>query len=260
MIVPKLPDRLGPIQVTFPIGDEPCDGKSGRYLHVRAYHVPKCKRIKLRLCEDESIELDVPYGFHLEHLEAFIAENGERIYDDIQLGLDEQRDDPPEPLTCDSKVPFLGEYVPIRILLDDNDSDGYFDDEAVYLKPGLSGGKIRRAVLDIFGNIAYDILKKRIDHYAKIMGVRYSALKIHDGRRTFGSYNQETYVIFLSRRALMLSEVGIDSLIIHELAHIKEFGHNEDFLNEILKIMPDYLEVDEAAHEAIGQLFLKGWI
>jgi len=260
MIVPKLPDRSGPIQVTLPIGTEPGDGKSGRYIHVRAYHVPRCKRIKLRHCEDESIELDVPYGFYLEHLEAFMAENGERLYDDIQLGLDEQWDDPPEPLSYDSKIPFLGEYVPIRMLPDDSDSNGYFDDGAVYLKPGLSSGKIRRAVLDIFGNIAYEILKKRLDHYANIMGVSYSVLKINDGRRTFGSYNMETHVIFLSRRALMLSIAAIDSLIIHELAHIKEFGHNEEFLDEILKIMPDYLEVDKAAIDFMGQLFEEGWI
>jgi len=260
MIVPKLPDRPGPIQVTLPIGEEPGDGQSGRYIHVRAYHVPRCKRIKLRLCEDESIELDVPYGFHLEHLEAFMAANGEEIYDDIQSDLDEQWEDPPEPLSYDSRIPFLGAYVPIRILPDDSDSNGYFDDGAVYLKPDLSSEGIRRAVLDIFGSIAYGILKERIEHYANIMGVRYSALKIHDGRRTFGTYNMETYVIFLSCRALMLSIAGIDSLIIHELAHAKVFNHSEDFLNEILKVMPDYEAIDEAAGEAVRQLFVEGWI
>jgi len=57
----------------------------------------------------------------------------------------------------------------------------------------------------------------------------------------------------------MLSEPCIDSLIIHELAHAKEQYHNQDFLGEILKIMPDYFEVDETAHEAVEKLFWEGW-
>jgi len=261
MIVPKLPDRPGPIQVTLLIGDEPCEeSRYARYLHVRAYHVPKCKRIKLMPCADESLEMDVPYGFYRADLEAFIAENGERIYNEIQELLDDEWPELPESLSYGSKVPFLGEYLPIRVLPGDDDSNGYFGDGAVYLKPGLSSSGIRSAVLDMFGSIAYGILKKRLDHYAQLMDVQYSALKIDDGRRTFGSYNKETHVIFLSRRTLMLSEAGIDSLIIHELAHIKEFNHNEEFLVEILKVMPDYEEVDEATGEAMQRLFTEGWI
>ena len=253
-------DDFGPIQASIRISDEPYkEGKYAPYLHIRAYHTNR-KTIKITPCDNEIIEMDVPKKFKRADLETFISINGKKILERLRDFLDAERKNPPELLTYDSKVPFFGKYIPIQSLPDENNSGGYFDNDFVYIQAGLSSDAIHDAVLGLLGDIAYGILKKRLDHYASIMDVRYSRFEIDDGRRTWGSYNQETRVIFLSRRILMMSERIIDSLIIHELAHIKVFMHNEELYDEILKIMPDYDEIDDAFFEAAGKLFEQGWI
>lgn len=58
----------------------------------------------------------------------------------------------------------------------------------------------------------------------------------------------------------MMSKDVIDSLIVHELAHTKVFAHKKEFYDEILKVMPDYKEADEAFLETASMLFEQGWI
>ena len=261
MIEPKfsLLDDFGPIQMSYRISDEPYEeGKYAPHLYVKAYHTNR-KKVVITGCVGEHIEMEVPRKFKRADMETFISICGKEILEWLQKHLDDEQKNPPEPLTYESKVPYLGKYVPIHVLPDNNGA-GYIEDDAVYLKSGLSGDGIRNAVLDLFGDMAYKVLKKRLDHYAEIMGVKYSRLEIDDGRRGWGSYNMDTKVIFMSRRLMMVSQDAIDSLIIHELAHVKEFGHNDDFYNEVLKIMPDYDDVDEAFLDAASKLFEQGWI
>jgi predicted metal-dependent hydrolase len=256
-ITPRLPE-FGSIQISVPVGSEPYEeGKYVPHLHIKAYH-EKVKVINVAPMPDEAIEMEVPHGFYTSDMLDFMEENGEKIYQALQRMLDGERESPPEPLTYDSKVPYLGEYVPIR-LADEETKEG-FRDHAVYIRPGLSSGGIRDTVLKLFGDMAYGILKPRLDHFAGIMGVKYTALKIDDGRRTWGSFHGITRDIFMTRRMLMFSKMIIDSLIVHELAHSKETPHNEEFYNEIMKIMPDYEDADEAHMEAAGRLYDEGWI
>ena len=261
MINPKLSayEDFGPIQISARISDEPYEeGKYAPHLHIKAYHTNR-KKVVITGCVGEDIEMEVPRKFKRADMETFISICGKEILEWLRKHLDEERKNLPEPLTYDSKVPYFGKYVPIRVL-PDNNGIGYFENNAVHLQAGLSGDEIRNAVLDLFGDMAYGILKKRLDHYAEIMGVQYGRLEIDDGRRGWGSYNMDTRVIFMSRRLMMVSQATIDSLIIHELAHGKVFEHNEGFHNEVLQVMPDYDDVDEAFLDAASELFEKGWI
>lgn len=153
----------------------------------------------------------------------------------------------------------MGVYMPIIALKDDSEPEG-FRDGAVFLQSGLSGHEIKKAVLRLFGDMAYDILKPRVDHFSELMKMQYNGLKIDDGRRTWGSFNADTQIIFLTRRLLMMSADCIDSLIVHELAHTKAFAYDASFFDEIHKIMPDYDAVDEAFANAAIRLFEEGWI
>jgi hypothetical protein len=262
MIKPKIPTlyEYGPIQISVRISDEPYEeGKYAPHLHIKAYHSTR-RKINITPCKNELIEMEVPKKFKRSDLETFVSICGKDILERLRNFLDAERESPPEPLTYNSKVPFLGKYVPIRILPNTSTDNGYFNNGAVCLKAGLSGDEIRDAVLGLLGDMAYGFLKKRLDYYAKIMNVYYSSLEIDDGRRAWGSYNQDTKVIFMSRRILMMSKNVIDSLIVHELAHTKVFAHKKEFYDEILKVMPDYEEADKAFLGAANLLFEQGWI
>lgn len=258
MITPKIPE-FGPIQISVRLGDEPhTEGSFAPHLHIKAYH-ENVKIINIAPRPDEIIEMQVPHGFYTADMLEFIETSGMKIYSELQKYLDAEQEGLPEPLTYNSTIPFMGEYLPICALADD-ESVACFRDQAVYLKPGLSSDGICESVLKLFGDMAYGLLKPRLDHFAEIMDVQYSSLGIDDGRRTWGSFNIVTHAIFLSRRLLMISKAGIDSIIVHELAHSKVHIHDEMFLNEILKIIPKYEEVDDAFGEAARRLYAEGWI
>ena len=252
--------EYGPIQLSIRVSNESCqDGGYAPWLHIRAYHTNR-KKVVITSFKDEKVEMEVPQKFYKADMKAYISICGEDILKDLKNALDSEWGTPPVPLTYDSLIPFRGNYVPICILSDNSSDKNYFSDDVLYLKSGLQNDEIRNVVLDLFGEMAYDVFKKRLDYFAKIMKVQYEKLEIDDGRRTWGSYNEETEVIFMSRRMIMMNDSAIDSLIVHELAHTKFFNHNENFHNELLKVMPNYDEVDKAFLDTAQKLFEEGWI
>jgi len=240
-------------------GSPYAEGTFAPHLHMKGIR-SKRKTIRVVPYANEFFELLVPNGFTLADMKQFVAENGREIYDGLQEMLDAEYPQKSAPLTYESKVPYLGGDLPIRILPDGDDSGGYIKDGAVHLSPGLSGDEIREAALRLMGEYAYGIYKDRLDRYAKAMKIKYSRLLIDDGRRSFGSYNQMTGDIFLSRRLLMMSEAVIDFLIVHELAHADEFTHSEEHDAVMEKVMPDYDERDDEFHEMCRRLLEQGWI
>ena len=258
--MPKLPadGSVGPIQLSICVSKRPTTETYAPHLHIKAFH-ENVKTIAVGFRPDEIVEMRVPIGFNNGDMLNFVADGGEEIYKSLQDTLDSDYETVPDLPNYNSRIPFLGEYVPIISLKDDKEPEG-FRDGAVYLQPELSGNEIREAVLCLFGNMAYDILKPRVDHFSELMKMQYNGLKIDDGRRTWGSFNADTQIIFLTRRLLMMSADCIDSLIVHELAHTKAFAHDASFFDEIHKIMPDYDAVDSAFGDAAIRLFEEGWI
>lgn len=200
------------------------EGTYAPHLSIRGIH-SKRKTISVAPRLNERIELLVPNEFTLADAKRFVAENGRDIYNKLQEWLDAQNPNKPTPPAYDNKIPYLGADVPIRVLPYGDNSGSGFRDGAVYLPAKLSGEEIRAAVLWLLGDMAYDVFKGKLDHFANMLDMRYSRLEIDDGRRTFGSYNQETGVVILSRRLLMMSGAVIDFLIVHELAHAEYFEH-----------------------------------
>lgn len=258
--MPKLPadGSVGPIQLSICVSKRPTTGTYAPHLHIKAFH-ENVKTIAVGFRPDEIVEMRVPIGFNNGAMMDFIADSGEEIYKSLQDTLDSDYEAVPDLPNYNSRIPFLGEYVPIISLKDNKEPEG-FRDGAVFLQSGLSGHEIKKAVLRLFGNMAYDILKPRVDHFSELMKMQYNGLKIDDGRRTWGSFNADTQIIFLTRRLLMMSADCIDSLIVHELAHTKAFAHDASFFDEIHKIMPDYDAVDSAFGDAAIRLFEEGWI
>ena len=259
-IKPLFPhETFGHFQFSQRISTSPYEvGKFAPHLHIQAYHENR-KKVVVIPHEHEVIELLIPQRFTLSDTQQFVAENEQELLDGLNAYIDNKYK-APQPITYESKVPFLGEYLPIHILPDNDDSDGYFRDGAFYVKDGLPGFVIRSIVLKRLGEMAYDYFKPKTDHFAKKMGVEYKSLEIDDGRRSFGSYNMLTNVIFLSRRLLMLSEQIIDFLIVHELAHTEVFQHSEEHDAEMGKILPDYEDYDDAFHDDCKLLIKQGWI
>ena len=90
---------------------------------------------------------------------------------------------------------------------------------------------------------ALKLIPERVRHYASLLGVTYSRITIRHQRSRWGSCSNKKNLNFNCLLMLTPTEV-IDSVVVHELAHLKEMNHSERFYAEVLRVFPDYWKWD----------------
>lgn len=88
---------------------------------------------------------------------------------------------------------------------------------------------------------AKKLLPDRVAHYAAIMGVTPTSVKITSARTRFGSCSGKNGICF-SLYLMQYPEEAIDYVVVHELAHIRHHDHSPAFYAEVAKVLPDYKE------------------
>lgn len=83
------------------------------------------------------------------------------------------------------------------------------------------------------------IIPERVRYYAPKIGVIYNRITIRCQRTRWGSCSSKGNLNFNCLLALFPIEV-IDSVVVHELCHIKHMNHSPQFYAEIEKVFPEY--------------------
>lgn len=99
------------------------------------------------------------------------------------------------------------------------------------------------AELKEFTEKAKKIIPPRVEYYAKLMGLTYNNISIKTPKTRWGSCSSKRNLNFSALLVLMPPEV-MDSVVVHELCHLKEMNHSKRFYDEIYKVMPDYDKYD----------------
>lgn len=86
---------------------------------------------------------------------------------------------------------------------------------------------------------ALKLIPERVKYYASLIGVTYGRITIRNQRSRWGSCSSRKNLNFNCLLMLTLPEV-IDSVVVHELVHLKEMNHSERFYAEVQKVFPDY--------------------
>lgn len=103
---------------------------------------------------------------------------------------------------------------------------------------------LSEAEIEELKRLAKSILPQKVKYYSNIMSVKPTGVKITSAKTRWGSCNYKNSLCF-SYRIMLLPEDIIDSIVVHELAHIRVKNHSQDFYNEIHKYMPDYKSRDK---------------
>ncbi len=92
---------------------------------------------------------------------------------------------------------------------------------------------------------AADVMGRKTEHFAAVMGVKPDGIKITSAKKRWGSCTRKgnSYTICYSYRNMFLSDRCRDYIAVHELAHIKHMNHSKAFYAEIEKILPDYRQL-----------------
>lgn len=104
---------------------------------------------------------------------------------------------------------------------------------------------------------ALEIIPKRVEYYAKIMGVGYGRITIRNQVSRWGSCSQKGNLNFNCLLMLCPTEV-LDYVIVHELCHLKEMNHSKKFWSLVEHFCPEYEQYNkwlkEHGNELIGRL------
>lgn len=77
----------------------------------------------------------------------------------------------------------------------------------------------------------------RLAHFAPLIGVTFNRVSIRNTSRRWGSCSGKKNLNFHYKIVFLPSHLA-DYLIVHELSHIKEMNHSENFWNVVRSIIP----------------------
>jgi predicted metal-dependent hydrolase len=133
-----------------------------------------------------------------------------------------------------------------------------FDGESFYLPPDLAPEQAKSVAVQIYRRLAKRHITGRVAHYAEMMNVSPTAVKINGAKTRWGSCSAKKSLNF-SWRLVMADDALIDYVVVHELAHIIEMNHSTQFWAIVAGVLPDYKERQKRLKELQHQLDTEDW-
>ena len=104
--------------------------------------------------------------------------------------------------------------------------------------------RVRNKIIKWYKQQAMETCSQRASHFAPWMSVRRNRprqITVRDYKRRWGSCDSNGKLSF-NWRIIQAPPCVLDYVVIHELAHLKEFNHSKAFWALVSQQMPDYKE------------------
>lgn len=86
------------------------------------------------------------------------------------------------------------------------------------------------------------LAEERIKHFNNLYKLKFNKISIKNQKTRWGSCSSKDNLNFNCKIALLPQRLS-DYIIVHELCHLGEFNHSQNFWNLVSKSIPDYLEI-----------------
>lgn len=116
--------------------------------------------------------------------------------------------------------------------------------------------KLTHEELTALADKAFDIIPRRVEYFAKRIGVTYGRITIRNQKTRWGSCSSKGNLNFNCLLMLVPSEV-LDYVVVHELCHRKEMNHSKAFWIEVEKVLPDYRDMVKWLKEEGSQIMQR---
>ncbi len=140
---------------------------------------------------------------------------------------------------------FLGEKYLIKTV-ENQKKNLVLEDAPNQLTISLKANANKEEILEKFRRekfleIVQDLAKK----WQKIIGVELNEVRVRQMKTRFGTCNVREKRIWLS---LILSSKSLDLIeyvVVHEIVHLLERGHNQNFKNYLTRFLPNWMELEK---------------
>mgnify|MGYP002461703493 CR=1 FL=1 len=139
---------------------------------------------------------------------------------------------------------FLGKKYPVVFIK--NQSEIELMDNAICLptKLNFSNQRLTKALKDFYIKNAEVILIKRTKELLKYMNLTCNSVSIINSKAKWGMCDSKKNV-FLNFKLLFLPHELIDHVIFHELTHIIELNHSQNFYFELKRVEPNHKNMQQ---------------
>ena len=113
--------------------------------------------------------------------------------------------------------------------------------------------KLTREKVIALADEALKVIPKRVEYFAKVIGVTYGKITVRNQKTRWGSCSSKGNLNFNCLLMLAPPEV-LDYVVVHELCHRKQMNHSKAFWLEVEKVLPDYKEARKWLKEEGSQM------
>lgn len=189
----------------------------------------------------EPVELVIPRGGTLREGLRFLRDRGDWITRSLDRTDDRGIVPSPVRIAAGTVVPIQGEPVTVFVRPEDRRraSVERWEDELLVRLPAEGDEDPHPVVLRWLRREAGRVLRERVEHWAESVGARPTRIAVRDPRTRWGSCSSSG-TLSLSWRLLLAPPEVLDSVVIHELAHLKVMDHSPRFYRLLALHCPEY--------------------
>jgi len=151
---------------------------------------------------------------------------------------------PPVEWIDGAQLPYLGADITLRLLVGGRNRSIYNPNTRelwMTLLPGASEETLKHRVQTWYQQQAKTLFEERLDLYAGRLGVQYHSFGLSSAGTRWGSCTADRK-IRLNWKLIHFSLPLIDYVVAHELSHILEMNHSQQFWDTVGLIYPEYEE------------------
>ncbi len=201
----------------------------------------------LVISADATLTVRAPLTTPIEHIENFVREKSGWIIKNVERARSRPVARPRQFVEGETFL-YLGQSYGLRLA---SSGRGVGFDGVFWLPYQTT--RPREAFVRWYKMQAAKVIGARVAAYAQRAGLSYKSIKITSAQRRWGSCSATGRLNF-SWRLVMAPLSVIDSVIVHELAHLKHRNHSARFKAEVLAMMPDYKQRSAWLKENAGVL------
>lgn len=134
---------------------------------------------------------------------------------------------------------YLGE--PHEVVVEKRPSSDVEDGQLLLAAHHVDQTSVKRALETLYRRKARERFEDRADHYAAEMGVSYEKIEVRNQRTKWGSCSTSG-TLGLNWRLMMAPPSVVDYVVLHEVAHLVEPNHNDEFWELVATYDANYAE------------------
>lgn len=199
------------------------------------------KSINIKVKPTKEIILTVPPNTSQEYIDKIIKKREkwlkEQLYFFDKINIKEEKKE----YVSGESTRYLGKNYRLKIIYSEEEKVKFYRGYIyIYVNDRKDKGKIKNLLDEWYKQQARKLFEKLLEKYQALTRQTINKFTIRNMTSRWGSCNIEKRNINLNIKLIEKPKYCIESVILHELAHLKYPYHTKEFFNYLLIYMPDY--------------------